>query len=333
MEPADQELFERSLHHAVASHTGAALDGALSDLGWLDVLELDAPAAVSALFELLGSTLVSSSALDAVLIGSLGLPTTPAVGFVLPALGRWDPPGLLAEGRLIVNGLTRAGGPDQGELVVVARANARKNEPLIAVVVPTADLRTRPVRGMDPDLELAEFTGDLAFPDRRSDLAAAAWSAALTRGRLAVAHELVGASRQMLELARQHALDRTQFGQAIGKFQAVRHRLAEALVAIESAAAMLEAAWEDGSPTTAALAKALAGRSARTTARHCQQVLAGIGFTTEHDFHRFFRRVLVLDALLGASRSLTEEFGTALLRTRQLPHLVLLSERADGESA
>ena len=123
----------------------------------------------------------------------------------------------------------------------------------------------------------------------------------------------------MLELARRHALGRVQFGRPIASFQAVRHRLAETLVAVESAEAVLGAAWEDGSPTTAAVAKALAGRGARTAARHCQQVLAGIGFTTEHPFHRYVRRALVLDELFGSSRSLTRELGVELLAARRLP--------------
>ena len=60
----------------------------------------------------------------------------------------------------------------------------------------------------------------------------------------------------MLELAREHAVERVQFGQPIGRFQAVRHRLADTLVVIETAAAMLDAAWLDQSPQTAAMAKA-----------------------------------------------------------------------------
>ena len=67
------------------------------------------------------------------------------------------------------------------------------------------------------------------------------------------------------------------------------------------------------------MTKALAGRGARTTARHCQQVLAGIGFTTEHPLHRYVRRILVLEQLLGATRTLTRDLGNELLRTRQLP--------------
>jgi alkylation response protein AidB-like acyl-CoA dehydrogenase len=54
-------------------------------------------------------------------------------------------------------------------------------------------------------------------------------------------------------------------------------------------------------------------------ARHCQQVLAGIGFTTEHDLHRFVRRTIVLDQLLGAGSVLTRRLGGEVLATKSLP--------------
>jgi alkylation response protein AidB-like acyl-CoA dehydrogenase len=138
-------------------------------------------------------------------------------------------------------------------------------------------------------------------------------------GRLAVAHELVGASRAMLDLAREHALERVQFGKPIAAFQAVRHRLAEALVYIEAADALVDDAWDDGGADYAAMAKAFAGRSAFVVAKHCQQVLAGIGFTAEHPFHRYFKRVLELDRLMGSSKSLTRAVGQQLLSSRQVP--------------
>ena len=141
---------------------------------------------------------------------------------------------------------------------------------------------------------------------------------------LALAHQLVGASRAMLQLARDHAMDRVQFDQPIARFQAVRHRLADALVAIEAADAAIGDAWEDGSPLAAAVAKAVAGRSARLVVKHCQQVLAGIGFTTEHPFHRYMRRALELDQFLGDSKFLTRTMGEELLRTRQLPPMLPL---------
>jgi alkylation response protein AidB-like acyl-CoA dehydrogenase len=143
-------------------------------------------------------------------------------------------------------------------------------------------------------------------------------------GQLALAHELVGASKAMLQLSRDHALDRIQFGRPIAAFQAVRHRLADSAVAIEAADAALGAAWDVGSPLHAALAKAISGRTARTVARHCQQVLAGVGFTTEHPFHRHVRRTFVLDGLLGDTRSLTRELGEELLRTRRVPSILPL---------
>ena len=64
----------------------------------------------------------------------------------------------------------------------------------------------------------------------------------------------------MLELAREHALERDPVRRPISSFQAIRHRLAETLVAVETADALIDAAWLDGSPGTAAMAKAMAGR-------------------------------------------------------------------------
>jgi len=180
----------------------------------------------------------------------------------------------------------------------------------------TARYAHTPIAGVDPSLGLVAVSGDFTDP--------VDWPVSLALGQVALGHELVGASRKMLELAREHAVDRIQFGQPIAMFQAVRHRLAETLVAIEAADAALDAAWLDRESVSAAMAKAVAGRAARTTARHCQQVLAGIGFTTEHPFHRYVKRVLVLDQLLGSSHALTRDLGAQILATGTLPPLVPL---------
>lgn len=263
----DLELFARSLEHATSSATGAALDAALDELGWLDALDDDRRAAVSLLFELQGRTGAVSSALGAVIASAAGLPRGTVV--VLPGFARG------------------------------------------VVLGPAGD---GAVGGLDPDLGLHLVDGP----------AAALPADALAAGRLALAHELVGASRTMLELARLHALERVQFDRPIAQFQAVRHKLAETLVAIEGANDAAGAAWELDTPLAAAAAKAIAGRAARTAAKHCQQVLAGIGFTTEHPFHRSMRRALVLDRLLGDAKSLTRAMGDELLRTRQVPPMLAL---------
>ena len=302
----DRDLFERSLRHATGSGAGAELDAALADLGWHDALADDPRTATTLLFELQGASGTCSSALDRVLALHLGIDDDVAV--VLPALGRTEPPGEGDE----VRGLATALALKATHAAVGTRAGV--------VLVRTGDLALRPVGGIDPALGLVELSGRLDGESRPG----AAWADAVAAGQRALASELIGASRTMLDQAREHALDRIQFGRPIGSFQAVRHRLAESLVAIEAAAAAADAAWEDGTPLFAAVAKAVAGRSARTVARHAQQVLAGIGFTTEHPLHLSVRRVHVLDRLLGDSRSLTRSMGDELLRSRRLPPLLPL---------
>ncbi len=283
MDRSDRELFERSLRHATEHHRGTALDVALDELGWREALVDDPRAAVSVLFELQGAANASSSAIDVLLGLALGSDAAPTGRPVLPAIGTGDPPGRRHGSGLEVHGLGTAGMADSDHVLVMTSSEAA-DDGVTAVTVPAGALEMRPVEGIDPTLGLVEVHGrDIDITDL-AVVAAAHWTAAVARVRVALAHELVGAARQMLELARTHALERIQFGVPVSSFQAVRHRLAETLVAIETAEALIDAAWLDDSPATAAMAKAMAGREARTAARHCQQVLAGIGFTTEHDF-------------------------------------------------
>jgi Acyl-CoA dehydrogenase, C-terminal domain len=74
--------------------------------------------------------------------------------------------------------------------------------------------------------------------------------------------------------------------------------------------AELDAAWEDELPASAELAKVLAGRLVRTAAANCQQVLGGMGFTWEHEFHRYLRRGLLLEPPLGSAAQLRAVVGT-----------------------
>ncbi|HEV3354757.1 MAG TPA: acyl-CoA dehydrogenase family protein [Acidimicrobiales bacterium] len=305
MDAEDLELFRASLRQATASVTGEALDRELDELGWRDALAVDRRAAVSTLFELQGRANVTSSALDAVLASVLGVDAA----VVLPRLGSCDPPAEVIGESVAVTGLATAALPRDQQAVAVAKD--------VVLLIGTDELTLRPVDGLDPTLGLVAVSGDGLRATSESK--SAAWPVAVAAGQVALAHEIAGASRTMLQLARDHAVARMQFGRPIAAFQAVRHRLADSLVAIEAADAAIGGAWDDGSSFTAAMAKAVAGRSARTVARHCQQVLAGIGFTTEHPFHHYLRRVLVLDGLLGDARTLTTQLGQDLLGRRDLP--------------
>ena len=146
----------------------------------------------------------------------------------------------------------------------------------------------------------------------------------VSEARRALGWWLVGSARAMLALARRHALDRVQFGKPISSFQAVRHKLAETLVAIEGAEATLSLPGADNVDLNSLLAKAAAGKAALTAAKHCQQVLGGIGFTEEHELHNHVKRVLVLDGLLGSSRELTRKAGAGLRARGTVPRLAQL---------
>lgn len=167
---------------------------------------------------------------------------------------------------------------------------------------------------------------DESLPIQRVSQGEALPSAALHAGRRALGWWLVGTSRAMLSLARQHAMDRVQFGRRVSSFQAIRHRLAETLVAIEGAEATLHVAGQpdDADGLASLMAKAAAGQAALTAARHCQQVLGGIGFTAEHQLHHHVKRSLILDGLLGSARELTREAGKALVTKGFAPRLAEL---------
>lgn len=320
IEGEDLELFERSLAHAAESATGPELDAALDELGWLDALALDPQAAIATLFAVQGAANSTSSALDAVLASSIlthewvtSVARVPSV--ILPGLGTGADavPGTFDGERVEVAGLATAV-IQRTTLALVATG------PRAVATVRVADLTVEPIAGMDPALGLSRVSGTVVPAAAPVD---ADWEAAVALGRLALSAEMIGACRTMLELARTHALERIQFGVPISSFQAVRHRLAEALVAIEAAAAACDGAWADATPFTAMVAKATAGRTTRTVARHCQQVLAGVGFTAEHDFHGYLKRAVVCDKVLGDAATSVRAVGEVLTSGRMEPVLPL----------
>lgn len=133
----------------------------------------------------------------------------------------------------------------------------------------------------------------------------AAWTAL---GLALGAADLVGTMRGAVDLACDYAKDRKQYGSPIGSFQAVQHLLADAFVAVEgSRSVALHAAWAvDALPpadavAAAALAKAYAGRAARTVCETAIQVHGGIGNTWECVAHVHLRRALLSIDLLGGT--------------------------------
>ena len=161
---------------------------------------------------------------------------------------------------------------------------------------------------------LDSVAADLGGPvDIGEGIAEAARRRSLFLGRVALAFDMLGAAEAALALATEHALAREQFGQPIARFQAVRHLLAWATTdcaAIEAVAQRAVALDEAAPAGFDEVVKALAGRNARRACERTLQVMGAIGFTAEHDHHRFHSRVLALDALLGSSAELTRRLGT-----------------------
>ncbi|HEY8480942.1 MAG TPA: acyl-CoA dehydrogenase [Spirillospora sp.] len=117
--------------------------------------------------------------------------------------------------------------------------------------------------------------------------------------------EACGVAGRALDDAVAYAKLREQFGRPIGQFQAVKHRCARMLIAVERArAAVWDAARalnepEDQRAYAVGVAAALAADAAVTCAQDNIQIHGGIGYTYEHDAHLLYRRALTLRALLG----------------------------------
>jgi alkylation response protein AidB-like acyl-CoA dehydrogenase len=135
--------------------------------------------------------------------------------------------------------------------------------------------------------------------------AAPALAHAFDLGCVALACEQVGVAERALDMARDYALLRTQFGRPIGSFQAVKHKLANVLLEVEAARS---AAWyglwaadarPDQLPVVASIAKAACSAAAYLATAENIQVHGGIGYTWEHPAHLCLRRATTSRMWLG----------------------------------
>jgi hypothetical protein len=184
-----------------------------------------------------------------------------------------------------------------------------------AVVTETSRLTLRLVETLDWTRHLVEVSGsgDFAQP-RPFD-----HEALLERAYVAMAAEMLGTARWMLQHTIEYAKERVQFDRPIGSFQAIQHKIAEMALAYEEAwgavyyAAMCIDAGDDDRHRAAHVAKIMAGAAATRAAKDGIQVHGGIGYTWEHDLHLYIRRAYASEHL----------FGTADWHRDQLADLIL----------
>jgi alkylation response protein AidB-like acyl-CoA dehydrogenase len=159
----------------------------------------------------------------------------------------------------------------------------------------------------DPSQRLFEVRFDAARAScvAGGTQARALLDAALDRGALACAAQLVGVTERLLELAVDYACQRKQFGRAIGSFQAVKHHLANVKVKLEYARPLVYRAAHSVAHSDprrglhVSMAKSEAGEAAAFAARTALQVHGAIGYTFEQDLHIWMRRAWSLELAFG----------------------------------
>ena len=237
---------------------------------------------------------------DGTLVGAAAFPAAP------PLEGRPGDEAGHGPGSLAVSGRLRPVlGAAKADLVV-APVMTGEREPRW-YVLPTSAAEVQELPSLDPARRVAAVTFDGLSVQEADLLSLDAATARALIGAL-VAAECSGGAAWCLDTASEYAKVRVQFGRPIGQFQAVKHRCADMLIAVEqirAAAWDAAAALSTGEPSADALMAGTIAASVATgeyaqVAKDCVQVLGGIGFTWEHDAHRYLRRASSLSALMGS---------------------------------
>ena len=188
------------------------------------------------------------------------------------------------------------GAPDADVLLLAA------GEDVVVLDAAASGVTVAALAGLDTTRTIGavELSGVAAAEDR---VLRGAARRARTVFRILAAAEAVGVSWATLEMARDYAKVREQFGRTIGTFQAVKHHLANMLVGAEETTA---AAWDaarsddlDSAWFAAAVAAAHAVETQIFNAEKNVQLHGGVAFTWEHDAHLYLRRARTLAAVMA----------------------------------
>ena len=217
------------------------------------------------------------------------------------------------------------GGDRADEIVVLAREpDTTGADGVLAFVVPRSALGVTPIRSLDASRGLVslELEGARVDDDRRlgepGPETAARLGRAVEEATAALATEIVGTCQTIFDVTLEYAKQREQFGVPIGSFQAIKHKFADMLIALERAratayfAALCQAEDDPRRTIATSTAKAAAGDCQRRLAKEGIQIHGGIGYTWEHDMHLFVRRVKTDAQLLGTTREHRARIATLL---------------------
>jgi alkylation response protein AidB-like acyl-CoA dehydrogenase len=174
------------------------------------------------------------------------------------------------------------------------------------------------VSAVDPALRFATLRLDAAPARLLLDDAEELLAALLRRASVAVACLQVGVAQRGLDMTVEYSRQRVQFGRPIGSFQALKHRMADMLLDVETSRTLAwAAAWSvsteaDDIPERAALAKAWCSDALSRVASETVQLHGGIAITWEHDAQLVFKRAHALGQLFGQPSAHRREYGRLL---------------------
>lgn len=128
----------------------------------------------------------------------------------------------------------------------------------------------------------------------------------LDKGRIGIAAQALGIAEAALQFATDYARERKQFGQPIGKIQAIGFKLADMATKAEAARLLVyRAAWlcSQGLPCTkeASMAKLFASDAAMKLATEAVQIFGGYGYTREYPVERLFRDAKITQIYEGTN--------------------------------
>lgn len=306
----------------IASKPDGLLWSDLEEMGWFELVEEAPSLAVGALFEGLGAAAAGSEALDVAVLtalvadgADLDLTSPPAVVYYGPGRHAVGASGATTVTELDGLLLSRQEAP-----TTLLAPVGRTDGSTVLVLLDATGVAAEAIAGVDPTLGLRRVRAKELTVLREFDTADAALLAMTARR--AVAHESVGLAREILRVAVEHVTTRTQFGRAIGTYQAVQHRLTDVEVAIGAAEAVVSYSWE-GPPgsLTILTAKSLSAAALEAAVKHGLQVCGGMGFTEEFALGRLVRRALFLSAFLGGAPQLAGAVGRAIVAQGRAPRL------------
>jgi alkylation response protein AidB-like acyl-CoA dehydrogenase len=285
--------YDFAVHLAVFEELGRSL----GCVPYLSTVGLAIPALLAS-----GNATLQSDLLPSLAAGT----TTATVAFVEPD-GDWsvpecrvlaDPASMALTGRksFVLDGCS-------ADVVLVLAAD----DGLYAVDGTAPGLTRAPMRTLDATRRMAT----LDFHDTPARLVTrygrSVVGHALDSANAALAAEQLGGAQRCLEMSVEYAGLRQQFGRQIGSFQAVKHKCADMLLAVESARSAVhhlgEIFTDDRSqiPVAATLAKAYCSDAYLHVAAENIHIHGGMGFTWEHDAHLYFRRAQSSALLHGDS--------------------------------